>query len=370
MRLKPLPVILALIIGLFLFAVLFVGISYFRYSSDGAVLNYIRGHRNDVAIACLDPAEPDAGLYHNADEAYPLASTFKLVLLAAYAQEVAAGRMDPQEEIPLAELDRYYLPGTDGEAHPQFLGSLGEGRESLTLSEVADGMIIYSSNAAADYMGARLQGIDFADLYRRLGVEHTDLPFSYLGLYLFMTNHETGLYADEDITLQEARAEQQRLEKLFVTDADWRAAEIDFLRSLSNFAPLEVQRAVVTKYGMAGSARDLTQIMLAAYGYNDNVPAAAQEVMRRHLEWPIRLNPENGKVFEALASKSGAWPGVLTSAWYAQPLGDGRPRVLSVLYRDLPDDFWNAWVVSFSHQKLEAGVLIRSDCSILSQALQ
>ena len=75
MRLRPLPILLALIIALCLIAVLFVTISYFRYSSDRAVLSYISRHKNDVAIACLDPARPELGLNHNADEAYPLAST-------------------------------------------------------------------------------------------------------------------------------------------------------------------------------------------------------------------------------------------------------------------------------------------------------
>ena len=52
---------------------------------------------------------------------YPLASTIKIMILGVYAQGVAAGKYDPEERVALAELDAYYLPGTDGGAHPDFL---------------------------------------------------------------------------------------------------------------------------------------------------------------------------------------------------------------------------------------------------------
>lgn len=368
MYLRPLPILLTIVAVILLVAIAFVSISYFRYTSEDAVLNYIRDHPGDVAIACLDPARPEAGLYHNAGEAYPLASTFKLIFLAAYAENVSSGTLDPQESVPVTDLEAYYLPETDGGAHAEFLNSLGANTRSLTLGQVVDGMIVYSSNAAADYIYSRVRDTDFPVLYQRLSLENTDLPFTFLGLYLFMSNHETGAYAQEELTLEEARAEQKRLEGLFVHDLSWREAELEFLRNQGNFAPLTIQKEVLNQFGMKGSARDLAGIMQAAYGYNDGLPAAMQDIMRRHLEWPIRLDPVNAGMFEVLAAKSGAWPSVLTSAWYAETLR-GERRVLSVLYREMPDDFWNAWLVSFSQQVLESRVLTEGDCSILSDVV-
>lgn len=370
MRLKPLPILLTLVVVILLVAILFVTISYFRYTSESAVLNYLGSHSGDVAIACMDPAAPENGFYHNADEPYPLASTFKLLLLAAYADEVAAGRLDPQETIQVSDLAVYYLPNTDGGAHPQFLQSLGEGQTTLTLDQAVDGMIVYSSNAAADYVHARLGDYDFPALYRRLGLQQTDAPFSYLGLYLFMSNHDTGQYAQEDISREQAYAEQARLAELFTSNAEWRAAEVAFVGKMENFAPVDIQTEVVNAYGMRGSARDMARVMLAAYGYNAEIAPATQAILRQHLEWPMRLNPDNEKEFRVLATKGGAWPGILTSAWYAEPLQGKTPLTLSVLYRNMPDDFWSAWLVSFSQQVLEARVLAEADCSILSDAVR
>ena len=370
MRLRPLPVIAALIAGLGLLTALFVTISYVRYGSDAAVRRYIREHSSDVAVACFDPALSEGAFFHNADTPFALASTFKLALLAGYADQVADGKLDPSEQIPLAELDRFYLPATDGDAHSQFLASLEEGRQTIALDEIVSGMVVYGSNAAADYLGARLEATGLAELYRRLGLQGMDMPFSYLGLYLFMTNHETGEYAEEEISLAEVRSEQRRLEQLFTTDPAWRAEEIAYLHDQAHFAPLHIQKDVLGRYGMSGSARDLAQILVAAYGYTEALPADAQQIMRRHLEWPLRADPATAEQFDVFATLTGAWPGTLSAAWYADAAGEPGPLVLVVLYDEMPDDFWNAWLVNFSHQVLETKALAAADCGVFAIALE
>lgn len=364
-----------ILIGLFLLLILCVlgtailGYSNIKYTSQNAVLKYISEHKQDVAVACLDPSNPQAGFYHNSAEAYPLASTFKVVLLLGYAEQVEAGMLDPAEEIPFSALEAYYLPGTDGGAHPEFLNSLGEGRETMTLAELVDGMITYSSNAAADYLEARLKDMDWDELYSRLGLEQTSKPHSYLGLYLYITNHETGAYDLESLGPEATLAEQIRLEQLFVTDPAWREAELNYVANFTNQAGLDVQQDVTTNFGVRASASDLSKIILAIYGYTDALSPEAQLTARQHLEWPMRLNPDNARTFKTLAAKNGAWPIVLTSAWYAEPL-DAQARVLVVLYRNMPYDFWEAWLASFSQQLLEVSVLTNANCDLYAEALK
>ena len=366
MRLNPKPLLFSLILAIGLATAAFLVTSYFRYTSAGAVRAYLDKNPNETAIACFDPASPAAGFYRNETEPFPLAATFKLVLLAAYAEETANRRLDPQELIPVSELERFYLPGTDGGAHDEFLKAQGSATR-LELDTVVTGMLSYSSNAAADYLLSRLGAVDFPALYQHLGLEQTDPPFSYLGLYLFIKNHETGLYAEEELTPAELRAEQARLAHLFATDPAWRAAEVSFISKPTNAAPLNIQKEAIARAGMRGSARDLSRLLLAAYGADSPLSAEARQRMRTQLEWPSRLHPENRETFQTLAATSGAWPGVLTSAWYAESLS-GQPRILVVLYRNLPDDFWNTWVTTFSHQQLENQVLATGDCSLLSAA--
>ncbi|PKN93966.1 MAG: hypothetical protein CVU44_06070 [Chloroflexi bacterium HGW-Chloroflexi-6] len=368
MKFKVILVGLMILLVLCVLGTALAGYSNIRYTSQNAVLKYINQHSTDVAIACFDPAAPQTGFYHNADQAYPLASTFKIVLLLGYAQQVEAGALDPHEVVPFDALDLYYLPGTDGGAHPEFLKSLGEGRTSMTLSEVVDGMMTYSSNAAADYMLSRLGGVDWDSLYRRLGLEQTSKPHSYLGLYLYMANHEVGVYDPQSIGSEATLAEQARLERLFVEDAAWRTAELEYVADLASRAPLEAQKNVTANFGARASANDLSKMMLAIYGEYDTLSQPTREIVRQHIEWPMRLNPENAKTFKTLAVKGGTWPAVLTSAWYAEPL-DADPRVLVVLYRNMPNDFWDAWLASFSQQMLEVNVLTNANCDLYATAL-
>ncbi|GAB4492166.1 MAG: serine hydrolase [Anaerolineales bacterium] len=366
MQLNPRPlviIIITLVCGV-VAAILLIGPVF--YTSQWAIKNYVRTHPDDVAIACFDPRAPAEGFYHNADDEYPLASTFKIVLLTAYAQEVAAGRLDEQESIPVSALEAYYLPGTDGGAHPEFLKSLGEGRQTLTLDEVVEGMVVYSSNAATDYLQARLQNVDYAELYQRLGLEQVSQPISILGLYLALNNHEQGPAKVGSYNLEAALAAINKYEQAFLNDPAWRQAELEYVIKANNSAPLNVQKWFLGMYGMSGSARDLAKILQAAYGYNDALSLRAQAIMRQHLEWPLRVYPDNAKDFKILATKGGAWPAILTSAWYAES-PKGEPRVLVVLYANLRDDYWNTWLSNYSHQAFEASVLKNADCAVFSE---
>lgn len=345
-----------------------VGYSNLRYTSQNAVLKYITEHKQDIAVACFDPASPSSGFYHNADDPFPLASTFKMVLLLGYAEQVSAGALDPSESIPVADLDAYYLPDTDGGAHPEFIKSLGEDRQTLSLAEAVDGMMVYSSNAAADYILSRLSSVEWNALYQRLGLDTVSPPHSYLGLYLYITNHETGVYDLTSIGPEATLAEQIRLEQLFVNNPEWRQTELIYAANFTNQAGLDVQKDVTANFGVRSSARDLARLMTAIYTDDASISPRAREIIRQHLEWPMRVNSGNAKTFKILATKGGAWPAILTSAWYAEPI-DAAPRVLIVFYRNMPDDFWNAWTAGFSHQMLEVNVLTNANCELYAEAL-
>jgi len=88
------------------------------------------------------------------DRVSPLASTVKIVLAIEYAEQVAAGKLQADSLIPLADLDRYYIPFTDGGAHPRWLKeqSMRGSSEAVPLLQVARGMIRYSSNANTEYL--------------------------------------------------------------------------------------------------------------------------------------------------------------------------------------------------------------------------
>jgi hypothetical protein len=96
-------------------------------------------------------------LSHLADRPRPIASAVKVVHLVAYAQAVADGRLDPAGPVPVADWERWYVPGADAGVHPAALEALGATSEStVTWDDVAAAMIDLSDNAAADLLLATL----------------------------------------------------------------------------------------------------------------------------------------------------------------------------------------------------------------------
>lgn len=101
--------------------------------------------RNDTAIASL-----------NENKLMPLASTVKIMVAIEFAQQSAHDLINENSYIPLSELDRYYIPGTDGGAHNAWLEYAKNNKElkdgKVKLVDVARGMIIFSSNANTEYL--------------------------------------------------------------------------------------------------------------------------------------------------------------------------------------------------------------------------
>src|SRR5699024_3509110 len=57
----------------------------------------------------------------------------------------------PKKIIKMEELNRFYIPKTDGNAHANCLASLNQPTD-VTLKQVVEGMVTYSSNANTDYL--------------------------------------------------------------------------------------------------------------------------------------------------------------------------------------------------------------------------
>ncbi|WP_379883099.1 serine hydrolase [Laceyella putida] len=109
------------------------------------------------------------------EQPMPLASVVKVIVAIEYALQVEAQRIDPTEWVSLDELEKYYIPHTDGESHPEWLAQMERSNkisgQRVELQEVARGMILFSSNANTEFLMERL-GLD------RINHTLAELPFS------------------------------------------------------------------------------------------------------------------------------------------------------------------------------------------------
>jgi len=81
-----------------------------------------RGTPHDVTLVIDDGR--GAVVAHRPDVQVPSASASKVLHLAAYATAAAQGGLGPQQQVRIADWERWYVPGIDGGAHPMALDFL------------------------------------------------------------------------------------------------------------------------------------------------------------------------------------------------------------------------------------------------------
>lgn len=240
-------------------------------SDEDALLAWMEQRADDVGVV-VRSARADV-LAHNPDQGFPLASTIKVLTLLAYSEQVAAGRLDPRGLVATREVDELYLPRTDGGAHDRARQEW-RGSDKVSLDRVARAMIRHSSNAAADFMLARVGGSPAVlATARRHGMPLQHAPVVAYDLF-----------------------------------RQWSAESRD---------PRELARDFP-----AGTPQEWAGLLDRVMRGEGLAPAAAK-LVQRHLSWPLEVG-DNDERYDVFASKGGSLPGVLTSASYIAPRGSRR----------------------------------------------
>lgn len=122
------------------------------------------GARGWLHAVSLD--HPDQTVDLDPDVVLPIASVYKLPLLAAFCHLVDSGDLDPREQLTLQPADR--IPGATG------LSTLHD-PVTMSLRDLAVMMMAVSDNAAADALLNKV-GVDrLAQLLRSFGLQHTQV---------------------------------------------------------------------------------------------------------------------------------------------------------------------------------------------------
>ncbi len=326
------------------------------------LLDYLQSHPETTAIAAYtfdangELVDDGASLFHNADTPFVMASTMKTVVLAAYADAVVAGALDPAERVAVREIERYYLPFTDGGAHKNGLARLGLGADeagfavdpgaAITLDDVARIMIHDSGNAEMDYLLSRLGSERMAAVMAKGGLAHHTPIRPVLEATLVMFNQEHAA---------SPRTPEERV-RLYTENEDWRAAQIAYIRSGQVQTSLEDQAAVMEQMGARGTAREYAQV-LARVASGRFISAEVSQRMQQMLESVPTDAPLRLLFYRRLGAKEGVVPGVLNLASYMTPKTGplaGKSRVVVLLINGLPGGPWMSSMQYVSHFLVQA----------------
>lgn len=269
-------------------------------------------------------------LEHRVDESAPTASAVKVVHLAAYAQAVASGELDPNEAVPIAEWERWYLPGTDGDAHSRALQRLGvSGPDAtVTLEQMVSAMIQESDNAVPDYLRDRLGDDALRAAAERGGWSDFEVP-TMLGSTIAILDPESNGDADS------LQATAQR----YADDPGYRE-EVGSLAIPEDFVLVNDRIDETGAHGTASGLSSLHRsIATGEFG-------PGSEIARAQLEWQPAPPGTEG-----LGFKGGSLPGVLTEAMTMRRTDGTVANAVLMVDRMSPEDYTSA-TTSFAHQQL------------------
>lgn len=301
-----------------------------RPAPADAVVEFIRANPNRSA---LHLSRNDTTLIRlRADRTFPLASTVKIIVAIEFAKQAAAGKINPDELVAVADLDRYYLPGTDGNAHPNWkqqattAGKLADGR--VPLREVAKGMIWFSSNANTEYLTERL-GSDAvnANLSELNLPQHDQLYPLVSSLFLYSTTDKTALTKRLNTLTANDYARE-----IAMIHARLKADSSGTYKQTFIFPDITLQKLWSDR--LTASTTDeyasiMQKIQSRTY-YSPTVHAQLDPIM----EWIFEANPANRNVYQHIGLKGGSTAFVLTLAFYATTKAGDRTRIV-VFFNDL-----------------------------------
>ncbi len=282
--------------------------------------------RNDSVLAEL-----------NGNRKSPLASTMKIVVAITYAEQVASGKIDPNEEILLSDLDRFYLANTDGNAHPSWLNEVQQLSKvvnaKVKLREVAAGMIQYSSNANTDYLIWKV-GLEAVNAnIQKLGLNPHDQIFPPAGSLLVPLAFPE--WTDNGQLNSKIKDMGQEAFAQVATDFHQRlrTEEVAELKAAFQKVSIDLDFQYIWSNYLPGSSPQVYAGLMKKLNSKTYFSEAVHEHLDPLLE-RLMINPANRQWLQHAGMKGGSTLWVLTKASYATDKA-GNTTELAYFFNDL-----------------------------------
>lgn len=270
----------------------------------------------------------------NENKVMPLASTVKIIVAIEFAKQAAKHVIDTNTAVALSELEKYYLPNTDGNAHAEWLKyekSLSHTtNDSARLIDVARGMIMFSSNANTEYLTSLLGLKNVNSNIQLFGlVQHTIIYPLVSSLFIYQ--NPRGL--KEEKILKEI---QKLKEDEYVHYTTLIHAELQHDSTYkSKFRPIDLTLPMQKLWSDRLPASTTNEYVKIASVLNNRkyFDSATYHVLGRILE-TVMENPLNQEWLDHSGMKSGSTLFVLTKTLYAT-LKNGNKVELAYFFNNL-----------------------------------
>jgi len=198
-----------------------------------ALTEYIAANPEHVSVASIVINQPDSAIYFESTSPRTMGTLGNIFIIAGVLDAFEKELLHPDSTFRWAETSRYLLPGVYESDHENSKS------EALDNGWIENGKITYrnalkilargNSMPLSDFFRARFDHQYWSDLVGKSGLENTDTPLPYSGLYLAISP------AIRNISFDEIRSEWKELSyeqrEQFVIDYSYDFTEIDSARN-------------------------------------------------------------------------------------------------------------------------------------------
>lgn len=287
------------------------------------VFNFIKEKASSKHIALSISHNGNKLANINENEPLPLASTMKIIVAIEYARQAAEGRINPDQQVSLKELEKYYFPKTDGGAHEAWIKELKNGKNEdiskVKISEIADGMIAFSSNANTDYL-MQLLGLDrINQLLDELDLSaHEPLyPISGAMFVPVQLMEEEGLPKKEALAALKNMPLDDYRERAVNINKEWQAAPPTEQMKKQLNATLDMKFQKIWSDRLPRSTTKEYVSLMEKLNSKNYFPKKVHDYLDPVLE-QLMKNPSNKEWLKHAGQKGGSTAFVLTVSMYAE----------------------------------------------------
>lgn len=299
-----------------------------------SLLNFIRENKDRSSLYLIQNDTVMASL--NENKMMPLASTMKIMVALEFAKQSAFRVFDTSKLVALKDLNKYYLPLTDGNAHPNWIefekkqGHITN--DSISVLNVARGMIMFSSNANTEYLMDLLGLQNINGNYGLMGIK-SFTPIFYPVSSLFLYQNPKNLKEEKLIKEISSLSENNYLAACSMIHEQLKGKPEYKSQFKLNDLTIAMQKEWSNRLPKS-TTRSYSKI---AYVINHRkiFNEATYQILSRVLE-SMMENPLNQRWISHAGMKGGSTMFVLTKCLYAT-LKNGNQTELSYFFNNLTE---------------------------------
>lgn len=327
-------------LGIILLIIFIFFIVHKQKENYDPVMEYLKTHKTDKNVSFILQRNGKNLVNIHSDEVIPLASMMKLMIAVEFAKQSAEGTIKADQQIPLSDLEAYYVKDTDGSAHPDWIHYLKEKNliqnNQVTLEQVAKGMLQFSSNANADYLIDKLGLENINQTIKNLQLPHHQEIYPLVsGLYV-AGNLKKEENLTEDETFKKLKAmSQQEFSRESIKIHQWMKNPTEFKqRNIPYLDDMKFQR-IWSDNLPAASAKDYL-LLIERLNRKDYFPPNMQKELDKIVE-SLMENPTNKEWLIHAGQKGGSTTAfLLTNSIYAKDK-DGNMTEIVFMFNNLTE---------------------------------